>query len=155
VFIQSCGTCIFPLEDLSSLSSAYTSIVDADHKSKILHPKSFSMSQTKPVKDLSDLYKLIPGAEPPKQQKKETASMIQKLVTLQVLLETKGRKGKGVTLIRGFHHTEEDLLELARKLKTTCGTGGTVKESTIELQGDHRSKVAEMLRGLGFTVKMR
>ncbi len=52
--------------------------------------------------------------------------------------ESKGRKGKGVTLLSGFTLPEEELKALAKKLKALCGSGGTVKQGIIEIQGDHR-----------------
>jgi translation initiation factor 1 len=67
--------------------------------------------------------------------------------------ETKGRKGKGVTLISGFELSEKDLKNLAKKLKTLCGSGGTVKNGIIEIQGDHRSTLQETL-AKNYTVKI-
>ena len=64
--------------------------------------------------------------------------------------ETKGRKGKGMTLIAGLPLHEAGLLDLAKKLKQRFGTGGSVKERVIELQGDHREAVTQELRKLGF-----
>ncbi|MFK7864060.1 MAG: stress response translation initiation inhibitor YciH [Pseudohongiellaceae bacterium] len=52
--------------------------------------------------------------------------------------ETKGRKGKGVTLISGLDLNEKELKALAKKLKALCGSGGTVRDQVIEIQGDHR-----------------
>lgn len=59
--------------------------------------------------------------------------------------ETKGRKGKGVTLISGFELNEKDLKALAKKFKALCGSGGTVKDGVIEIQGDHRSTLKDAL----------
>jgi len=67
--------------------------------------------------------------------------------------DTKGRKGKGMTLITGLALSEQDLLDLAKQLKQRFGTGGSVKEYIIELQGDHRKPAAEELRKLGYCVK--
>jgi translation initiation factor 1 len=67
--------------------------------------------------------------------------------------ETKGRKGKGVTLITGVMLDQEGLRKLARQLKQLCGSGGTVKEGIIEIQGDHRNILIEELQGLGWKVK--
>lgn len=72
---------------------------------------------------------------------------------VRVSRETKGRKGKGVTLIAGVPLHPEGLRDLAKELKQTCGSGGTVKEGVIEIQGDHRESVAEALRKKGYTVK--
>lgn len=67
--------------------------------------------------------------------------------------ETKGRKGKGVTLISGLPLSENGLTEFARQLKQRFGTGGAVKHFTIELQGDHRKEAAEELAKMGYAVK--
>jgi translation initiation factor 1 len=112
------------------------------------------MNDSNRVTSLADLYKLVPGAEPPADNAPKPAKdPLQRLVTLRVRLETKGRKGKGMTVISGFHHTAEDLADLARALKTLCGAGGTVRDDTIEIQGDHRTKIIDALKARGFTVK--
>jgi translation initiation factor 1 len=67
--------------------------------------------------------------------------------------ETKGRKGKGVTLISGLALSENGLLDLARKLKQRFGTGGAVKDYVIELQGDFCEQASEELRKLGYGIK--
>lgn len=67
--------------------------------------------------------------------------------------ETKGRRGKGVTTISGLPLNQDELLEFATKLKNRCGTGGTVKENCIEIQGDHRETVVAELERLGYKVK--
>jgi translation initiation factor 1 len=71
---------------------------------------------------------------------------------LRVSYETKGRKGKGVTLITGLALNETGLLDLAKKLKQKFGTGGSVKDYVIELQGDHRQQVAAELKKLEYLV---
>jgi len=67
--------------------------------------------------------------------------------------ETKGRKGKGVTVIQGVPLAQDELKPLAKKLKQKCGTGGTLKNRTIEIQGDHRETLFKELSRLGFKVK--
>ena len=67
--------------------------------------------------------------------------------------ETKGRKGKGVTTISGVPLNAIELKELAKEFKIKCGTGGTVKNSVIEIQGDHRDILLEELKKRGWTVK--
>lgn len=67
--------------------------------------------------------------------------------------ETKGRKGKGVSLVRGVLLPDQELARLAKRLKARCGSGGTVKNGVIEIQGDHRDLLMEELRKEGFTVK--
>lgn len=68
--------------------------------------------------------------------------------------ESKGRGGKTVTLVRNLQLTPDDLKALAKQLKQVCGTGGTVKDGVIEIQGEHREKIAAALRGLGYGVKL-
>ena len=67
--------------------------------------------------------------------------------------ETKGRRGKGVTIISDLPLDENGVTELATKLKTRLGTGGTVKEGRIEIQGDHRDRIVQELEALGYKVK--
>jgi len=68
--------------------------------------------------------------------------------------QTKGRKGKGVTLVTGFQGTEEELKTLGKHLRQICGTGGTVKNGVIEIQGDLRHKIQQELLGAGYSVKL-
>ncbi len=67
--------------------------------------------------------------------------------------ETKGRKGKGVTLVTGVPLAGAALEELATRLKKTCGSGGTVREGVIEIQGDHRDTLVSELGKLGYGVR--
>lgn len=67
--------------------------------------------------------------------------------------ETKGRSGKGVTVITGVPLAGENLAKLAAELKRRCGSGGTVKDGTIEIQGDHRDLLVAELARRGWTVK--
>lgn len=68
--------------------------------------------------------------------------------------ESKGRGGKGVTLITGLPLDIEGLKSLAKELKQVCGSGGTVKEGVIEIQGEHREKLKPVLEKKGFQVKI-
>ena len=67
--------------------------------------------------------------------------------------ETKGRKGKGVTIIKGVPLAGDELNALATRLKKRCGCGGTVDAGVIEIQGDHRDLLVEELGRLGYTVR--
>jgi len=73
---------------------------------------------------------------------------------IRIQRETKGRKGKGVTILTGFDLDEKALKQMGKSLKQLCGTGGTVKGGTIEIQGDQRERLAEYLRTKGHTVKL-
>lgn len=72
---------------------------------------------------------------------------------VRLMRQTKGRKGKGVTIIEGLPLLDEALKDLARDLKQKCGSGGTVKDGLIEIQGDHRDKLMKEFQSLGYTVK--
>jgi len=73
--------------------------------------------------------------------------------TVRVGRESKGRRGKTVTVVTGLPLTAEELDDLARDLKKRCGTGGTVRDGTVEIQGDQRDVVARELARRGFDVK--
>ncbi|MDO8892512.1 MAG: translation initiation factor Sui1 [Sulfurimicrobium sp.] len=72
---------------------------------------------------------------------------------VRVSRETKGRKGKGVTLVKGLALDAAVLVQLGKQLKTACGSGGTVKDGVIEIQGDHCERVIETLKQRGWSVK--
>ncbi|MBK7976599.1 MAG: stress response translation initiation inhibitor YciH [Deltaproteobacteria bacterium] len=67
--------------------------------------------------------------------------------------ETKGRKGKGVSLVSGLKLDPVALADLAKELKVQCGSGGTVKDGVIEIQGDHRDKLVALLAARGIPAK--
>jgi len=72
---------------------------------------------------------------------------------VRVMREIKGRKGKGVTVVRGLDLARAELERLAKELKRACGSGGTVKDGAIEIQGDHRDRVVEELQRRGHPAK--
>jgi translation initiation factor 1 len=76
-----------------------------------------------------------------------------KSTVVRVGRETKGRRGKGVTTVSDLPLNESDLAELAAKLKTRLGTGGTIKDGRIEIQGDQRDRIVVELEGMGYRVK--
>jgi len=80
---------------------------------------------------------------PPKQQK------------LRVSLDTKQRAGKAVTLVTGFSGTTDDLETLGKQLKTHCGTGGSVKDGLVIIQGDQRDKICQWLLKNGYSSTKR
>jgi translation initiation factor 1 len=69
---------------------------------------------------------------------------------LKVLLETKHRAGKTVTVVYGFVGKDDDMNQLGKALKNHCGTGGSVKDGEIIIQGDHRQKVFQYLKQKGY-----
>ncbi len=73
---------------------------------------------------------------------------------LRVQASRAGRKGKTVTIITGFQSSPETLAALLKQLKAQCGSGGTVKDNTIEIQGDHKQKLLEVLIKLGYKAKI-
>ena len=91
-------------------------------------------------------------------KKDETSASVNSLPpqqqTIYLHRESKGRGGKGVTLVKGLVLSEGDLITLAKKLKQACGSGGTIKDGTIEIQGEQREKIADVLRQLGYKVKI-
>ena len=88
-------------------------------------------------------HKSIPATSlPPEQQ------------TAYLHRESKGRGGKAVTLVKNLTLTPADMKALAKKLKAVCGSGGTVKGSIIEIQGEHREKIAAALEKMGYKVKI-
>ena len=72
---------------------------------------------------------------------------------VRVSRESKGRGGKAVTVVRGLGLDAMSLAQLAQQLKTACGSGGTVKDGAIEVQGDHCDKVMVLLKAQGHSVK--
>ena len=91
-------------------------------------------------------------------KKEQTTSHAKSLPSQQQTVylhrESSGRAGKAVTLVKKLILSEDDLKALAKKLKQKCGTGGTVKDGVIEIQGEHREKVADVLQKLGYKVKI-
>ena len=83
----------------------------------------------------------------------KTKSPIQGDGIVRIQRSTKGRKGKGVTVITGIPVSDEELKQIAKTLKQKCGSGGTVKSGTVEIQGDHREVLAAELKALGYRVK--
>ena len=86
--------------------------------------------------------------QPPKKRKVQSLPPGNQTVYLH--RETKGRGGKTVTLLKNLVLTEKDLNALAKKLKRACGSGGTVKDDIIIIQGDHRETLQKTLQKMGF-----
>ena len=74
--------------------------------------------------------------------------------TVYLHRDSKGRGGSSVTLLKNLILSEEDMKQLAKRLKQICGSGGTVKHNILEIQGEHREKIAEELKKKGYKVKI-
>jgi translation initiation factor 1 len=113
------------------------------------------MGKERRVKSLDDLGALFPGSvgaasgggaeHAPRSEGKGRV--------VHVRLETGGRKGKTVTVVTGLQHDPGTMARLASGLKQHCGAGGTVKDGTIEIQGDQRERVVAYLKGLGYDAR--
>jgi translation initiation factor 1 len=97
--------------------------------------------------DHGDLRKRRPSAPPsPTLPPSQQTALIQRT--------SKGRGGKVVTLVKNLHLSPDDHRALTKHLKQTCGSGGTLKDGVIEIQGDHRQTIAVALQHLGYKTKM-
>jgi translation initiation factor 1 len=112
-----------------------------------------SKQHQKKLSSLSDLGQLLTDSE-----RKQLHSEVKKHEhdgkgkVVRVTIDSKGRKGKSVTVIEGLQHNPAMLEEIARILKQYCGAGGTVKEGSIEIQGDQRDRVTKKLREMNYVV---
>lgn len=87
------------------------------------------------------------------QEEETTETLDNNKQRLEAHLDKKNRAGKIATLIKGFAGTDEDLKDLAKKLKTLCGVGGSQKDGEIIIQGNFRDKIMEYLKKEGYNVK--
>jgi len=93
----------------------------------------------------SIVFSTDPDFKPESEGGEEMETLPPEKQKLLIRLDTKQRAGKAVTLIEGFVGKKVDLEELGRKLRTTCGSGGSVKDGVIIIQGDHRDKIKTWL----------
>jgi translation initiation factor 1 len=89
-----------------------------------------------------------------KKKRPEPQSQFKPDGIIRIRRETKGRKGKTVTTVFGFDLDDQALKAIAKDLKQHCGTGGSVKNGVIVIQGDHRATVKRFLEGGGYGVKI-
>ena len=108
----------------------------------------------------TDSGKICPSCQKPvseckcKKKKPRSQTKIKIDGIIRVQREVKGRKGKTVTTVSGFQITAEELKNLATKFKRRCGTGGSVKDGVIIIQGDHRATLITELTKQGFKAKL-
>ena len=87
------------------------------------------------------------------EQEESTETLAPNLQRLEAHIDKKNRGGKVATLIKGFEGNEDDLKDLAKKLKTLCGVGGSTKDGEIIIQGNFRDKIMDYLIKEGYKVK--
>ena len=87
-------------------------------------------------------------------KRRKIASLPPHQQTIYLHRDSKGRGGKPVTLVKNLVLSEEDMKELAKRLKQVCGSGGTVKDEIVEIQGEHREKISDELKRMGYKVKI-
>jgi translation initiation factor 1 len=97
------------------------------------------------------VYSTDPAYQPEEELTEEERNIDPAKQKIRVKLETKHRAGKAVTLVEGFAGNEAEKTELGKKLKTFCGTGGSVKDGEIIVQGDNRDKVLAWFHKNGYT----
>lgn len=107
------------------------------------------MSKKKPNRD-GIIYSTDPDFQPEHDEPAQHDTLPPAQQKLRVRLDTKHRAGKAVTLVEGFSGREEDAEDLGKKLKNFCGTGGSVKDNEILVQGDQRDKVLQWLLKNGY-----
>ncbi len=104
--------------------------------------------------------KICPSCQKPvsdctcKKKKSRSQTKIKYDGIIRVQREVKGRKGKTVTTVSGFQINANELKNLATQLKRRCGTGGSVKDGIIIIQGDHRDTLITELKNRGFQAKI-
>lgn len=104
-------------------------------------------------KRLGVVYSTNPGFQYEPEQPEEPETLLPGKQQLYVSLDRKNRKGKKVTIVKGFTGRSADLKALARELKGKCGVGGSVNEEGILIQGDFRERITSLLTEMGFKVK--
>ena len=101
-------------------------------------------------KRLDIVYSTNPDYHYQKEDEETEATLPKEKQLLRISLDKRNRKGKAVTLVTGFRGSDEDLQELGKLLKMRCGVGGSAKEGEIIVQGDHRTKVLDILQNEGY-----
>jgi translation initiation factor 1 len=117
-----------------------------------IHSADVMVKKSAPPKDRVVYAEFGPASDrPPATERPELPPQQQ---NLKVQASRKGRKGKTVTVISGFEANPATLAELCKQLKAQCGSGGTLKEQEIEIQGDHRPQILQILSQMGYKVKL-
>jgi len=101
------------------------------------------------------VYSTDPDFKLPEENTDEQETLQPQHQQLKIRLDTKHRAGKAVTLVEGFVGRQEDMETLGKKLKSFCGTGGSVKDGEIIVQGDNRDKILQWLQKNGYKLSNR
>lgn len=97
------------------------------------------------------VYSTNPDFVPFQEEEEITETLPKNQQKLRVITDSKHRAGKLVTLVTGFVGNKDDLDDLGKTLKTKCGTGGSVKDNEILIQGNYKDKIIGWLKDLGYT----
>jgi len=110
----------------------------------------------KKIQSLGGLvYSTDPNFKLPEDDTAEQETPVPAQQKLRIRLDTKQRAGKAVTLVQDFMGTDADMEELGKKLKSFCGTGGSVKDREIIVQGDNRDKILQWLQKSGYILSKK
>jgi translation initiation factor 1 len=108
---------------------------------------------------MAEKYKVVystdPEPEPKKGAEEKKKAPPAKQQTVYVERDRKGRGGKTVTVISGLPENPATKEKMLKQFKTLCGAGGTLKDGVLEIQGDHRDKLLDKLKAMGYQVKQK
>jgi translation initiation factor 1 len=113
------------------------------------------MSKKRPLTRDGIVFSTDPSFKPVGAEETPQETLAPNAQKLRIRLDTKHRAGKAVTLVEGFSGTEDDLEELGKKIKSFCGTGGSVKDGFIIIQGDQRDKILQWCIKNGFKLSKK
>ena len=101
-------------------------------------------------KKLNVVYSTNPDFDYEQDEERQEETLAKEKQSLRILLDTKRRRGKAVTIVTGFVGQDDDLSSLGKLLRVKCGVGGSVKDGEIIVQGDMRNRVLEILQKEGY-----
>ncbi len=100
------------------------------------------------------VYQEFGASENPEATERAIRELPPQQQNIRIQATRSGRKGKTVTVISGFQCQPETLAKLLKQLKAQCGSGGTLKDNTLEIQGEHKQKLLAILTQLGYKAKI-
>ncbi len=138
---------------ISKLSIFKLSVLHKSNLDPLIQCYLYIMAQQKKKMNLSDLGGLVYSTGSMPQHVVEHVELAHAEQNLRVWLEKNHRGGKIACVVKGFVGSDQALEELAKFLKTKCGTGGSAKNGEIVIQGDHREKIVQLLLDKGYPTK--